>query len=69
MQVKSFTYKKMLSDYYLQSMFSSQKMDEHMAEMLTNGWKVVSTTSQAGDGRTFGPGVKRDTITTIFQKD
>jgi hypothetical protein len=42
MEVKTFTYKKMLNSYYLQKFISSQKMEEHIAEMLQQGWDILS---------------------------
>jgi hypothetical protein len=68
MEVKSFTYKNLLGTYYLQGWFSSQKMDDHIAEMHGNGWKILNSAESPGDGRTWGPGVKRATITLTFKK-
>ncbi len=45
----------MLGAYYLESMFSSKKMDEHIPEMLTDDWELLSTGSTPGDGRVIGP--------------
>ena len=68
MEVKSFTYKNLLGTYYLQGWLSSQKMEDHIAAMLQAGWEILTTAGQAGDGRTFGPGVKRATTTITFKR-
>ncbi len=68
MEVKTFTYKNLLGTYYLQGWSGSQKMDDHIAEMLKADWEILGSTAQPGDGRTWGPGVKRATITMTFKK-
>ena len=67
MQVKTFTYKKMLNTYYLQKMFSSVKMDDHITEMLKDGWEVLNSGSHKG--RREGFGIPGDIITMTFKKD
>jgi hypothetical protein len=43
MNVKSITYKRMIGDtFYHQSILSSEKMDDHMAQMLNDGWEIKS---------------------------
>ena len=68
MEVKTFTYEKTIRGYMLQGWASSEKMDDHIAKMLNDGWKVMSQNAIAGDGRTFGPGVVRDKMTITFTK-
>jgi hypothetical protein len=68
MQVRTITYKNLAGTYYLQGWISSQRMDDHIAEMLTDGWEILNSSDQAGDGRTFGPGVRRAAITMTFKK-
>ena len=69
MQVKSITYEKSwYGVYYRQRLFSMQRMDDHIAELLGQGWSVLSQTSHSGPGRGFQPFSKRDTITITFQK-
>ena len=69
MEVKTFTYKKILGTFYRQGMLSNQKMDDHIAEMLGNGWEMLAVPGvTAGNGRTFGLGVKHDKLTITFKK-
>jgi hypothetical protein len=68
MEIKTFTYKNLAGTYYLQGWLSSQKMDDHITEMVKDGWNILNSADQPGDGRTFGPGVKRATITMTFKK-
>jgi len=56
MEVKSFTYKNLLGTYYLQGWLSSQKMDDHIATMLKDGWQILTTADQSGDGARLGLG-------------
>jgi hypothetical protein len=36
--------------------------------MLNDGWEILTTADHPGDGGTFGPGVKRATISMTFKK-
>jgi hypothetical protein len=67
-EVKTFTYKKLLGSYYLQGLLSSKKMDDHIAEMLSQGWELLGEAGHAGDGRTFGPLVRRDRLTITYKR-
>jgi len=69
MEVKSFTYRKsLLGTYYKQGLLNLQKMDDHIAEMLTDGWEVLTQTAHNGERRVLRPFAKRDTITVSFAK-
>ena len=46
MQVKSFTYEKSwYGTYYRQRFFSMERMDKHIAKMLSQGWKILTQTA------------------------
>lgn len=69
MEVKSVTYRKSIfGTYYKRGLFNRQKMDDHMAEMLNDGWEVLTQTAHSGERRTLRPFAKRDTITVSFKK-
>jgi hypothetical protein len=69
MQVKSFTYEKSwYGTYYRQRLFSMERMDSHIAKMLSQGWTILTQTAHSGEGRGFRPFAKRDTITISFQR-
>jgi len=69
MQVKSFTYQKnFFGTYYRRAFLNREKMDDHIAKMLNDGWEILTQTSHAGDWRTLLPFAKRDTITVSFGK-
>ena len=69
MEVKSVTYKKSIfGTYYKRGLFNLQKMDDHMAEMLNDGWEVLTQTAHSGERRALRPFAKRDTITVSFKK-
>jgi hypothetical protein len=68
MEIKTFTYEKKLGKFQLMGWLSQRSMDDHMAEMLTAGWKVVSQNTIPGNGRTFGPGVIPDKMVVTYQK-
>jgi len=69
MQVKSFTYERAwYGTYYRQRFFSMERMDKHIAKMLSQGWKILTQTAHSGEGRGFRPFAKRDTITISFQR-
>ena len=67
MEVKTFTYKKILNTYYLQKMFGNKKMDDHIAEMAKNGWEILSSANHKGPSK--GIGLSGETITLTFKKD
>ena len=69
MEVKSFTYRKSLfGTYYKRGLLNLQKMDDHMAKMLSEGWEVVTQTAHSGERMVLRPFAKRDTITISFRK-
>ena len=69
MQVKSFTYEKnVFGTYYKRGLLSLQKMDDHIAKMLSDGWEILTQTAHTGDRRILRPFAKRDTITVSFSK-
>jgi hypothetical protein len=69
MEVKSFTYRKSLfGTYYKQGLLNLQKMDNHMAKMMDDGWEVLTQTAHCGERRVLRPFAKRDTITVSFRK-
>ena len=46
MEVKSFTYRRSLfGTYYKQGLLNLQKMDDHIAKMLSKGWEVLNADS------------------------
>ena len=69
MQLKSFTYQKnVFGTYYKRGLLNLQKMDEHIAKMLSDGWEIMMQTNHTGDRRILRPFAKRDTITVSFRK-
>ena len=69
MEVKSFTYMKgLFGTYYKQGLLNVQKMDAHIAKMLSNGWEVLTQTAHSGEREILRPFAKRDTITIAFRK-
>ena len=69
MEVKSFTYRKSLfGTYYKQELLNLQKMDDHMAKMMNDGWEVLTQTAHCGERRILRPFSKRDTITISYAK-
>lgn len=69
MEVKSVTYRKSIfGTYYKCGLFNLQKMDDHMAKMLNDGWEVLTQTAHSGERRVLRPFAKRDTITVSFKK-
>ena len=68
MEVKTFTYKKMLNAYYLQKLFSSQKMEDHIVEMLQQGWEILSGPTPGAKERSKGIGLPGDTMIIVFKK-
>ena len=69
MEVKSVTYRKSIFGiYYKWGLFNLQKMDNHMAKMLTDGWEVLTQTAHSGERRVLKPFAKRDTITVSYRR-
>lgn len=69
MQVKSFTYEKnFFGTYRKRGFLNLQKMDDHIANMLNDGWEILTQTAHSGDWRTLLPFAKRDSITVSFRK-
>ena len=69
MEVKSFAYRKNLfGTYYKRGLFNIQKMDDHIARMLSDGWEVLTQTAHNGERRVLRPFAKRDAITISFSK-
>jgi hypothetical protein len=69
MQVKTFTYQKnVFGTYYKRGLLNLQKMDDHMAKMLNDGWEILTQTASSGDRRILRPFAKRDSITVSFRK-
>lgn len=69
MQVKSFTYERSwYGTYHRQRFFSMEKMDTHVAKMLSQGWRVLAQIAHSGHRRGLRPFAKRDTITIAFRK-
>ena len=70
MRVKSFTYQKsVFGRYYKRGLLNLTKMDDHIANMLRDGWEILTQTSHTGDRRILRPFAKRDTITVSFRKN
>jgi len=69
MQIKSFTYRKSFFGIYRkQGLLDLQKMDDHIAKMLNEGWEILSQTATSGDNIVLKPFSKRDTITVTYRK-
>jgi|ERR1700723_573954 len=69
MQVKSFIYERSwYGTYHRQRFFTLEKMDTHVAKMLSCGWQVLTQVAHSGQGRGLRPFAKRDTITIAFRK-
>jgi hypothetical protein len=69
MEVKTFTYEKMAGSYYLKKFFSSQRMEEHIAELLKQGWEIMTPPTPGAKGRSKGIGLPGDTMVVVFKKD
>jgi len=70
MQIKSFTYRKSFFGIYRkQGLLDLQKMDDHIAKMLNDGWEVLSQTATSGESIVLKPFSKRDTITISFRRN
>lgn len=68
MEVKTVTYKRKLNTYYLEGWLSNKKMDEHIAEMLQQGWTILSGPMPGPHGRRQGIGLPGDTMIVVYQK-
>ena len=69
MEVKSVTYRKSIfGTYYKRGLFNLQKMDNHMAKMLNDGWEVLTQTAHSGERRVLRPFAKRGTITVSYRR-
>lgn len=68
MEVKTVTYKKKLNTYYLEGWLSNQKMDEHIAEMLKQGWTIMRGPEPGAPGPREGIGLPGDTMIVVYQK-
>jgi hypothetical protein len=69
MRLKSFTYERSwYGTYYRQRFFSMERMDSHIAKMLSQRWQILTQMAHSGVGRGFRPFAKRDTITISFQR-
>ena len=70
MQIKSFTYRRsFFGTYRKQGLLDLQKMDDHIAKMLSDGWEVLSQTATSGESIVLKPFSKRDTITVTYRKN
>jgi len=70
MQVKTFTYRRnFFGTYRKQGPLDSQKMDDHIAKMLNEGWEILSQTATSGESIVLKPFSKRDTITITFRRN
>ena len=70
MQVKSFTYQKnVFGTYYKRGLLNLQKMDDHIAKMLSDGWEILNQTATSGENIVLKPFAKRDTITVTYRKN
>ena len=68
MEVKTFTYEKMAGQYRLKKLFSTQKMDDHIAEMVKQGWEIMSGPNPGSKGPSKGIGLPGDTMIIVFKK-
>ena len=69
MELKTFTYEKMLNAYYLRQTRSRQTMEDHIVEMLQQGWKVMSGPTPVAKTPRRGRGLPGDTMIIVFKKD
>ncbi|MGH7743658.1 MAG: hypothetical protein ACREQ5_02405 [Candidatus Dormibacteria bacterium] len=52
--MKSFTYEKnVFGGYYKRGLFNLQKMDDHIAKMLSDGWEILMQTTTQETGESF----------------
>jgi hypothetical protein len=63
-EVKTITYTKLLGTYVL----GFKKMDTHMAEMMSQGWRVQAQNAQDGKKRIL-MGNTADSMTVTYIKD
>jgi len=70
MQIKSFTYRRSFFGIYRkQGLLDLQKMDDHIAKMLSDGWEILNQTATSGESIVLKPFSKRDTITVTYRKN
>jgi len=70
MQIKSFTYRRSFFGIYRkQGLLDLQKMDDHIAKMLSDGWEILNQTATSGENIVLKPFAKRDTITVTYRKN
>jgi len=70
MQIKSYTYRKSIFGIYRKrALLDLQKMDDHIAKMLSDGWEVLTQSAHSGERIVLRPFSKRDTITVTFRKN
>jgi hypothetical protein len=68
MEIKTFTYEKMLNAYYLRQTRSRQTMEDHIVEMLQHGWEVMSGPTPVTKAPRRGPGLPGDSMIIVFKK-
>ena len=68
MEIKTFTYEKILNTYYLRQTRSSQTMEDHIADMLQQGWEVMSGPTPSAKAPRRGLGLPGDTMIIVFRK-
>ncbi|MGF7135878.1 hypothetical protein P3T40_007390 [Paraburkholderia sp. EB58] len=68
MKIKTFTYEKMLNAYYLRQTRSRQTMEDHIVEMLQQGWVVMSGPGPVAKVPRRGCGLPGDTMIIVFKK-
>jgi len=68
MEVKTFTYEKMAGQYRLKKLFSTQKMEDHIAEMVKQGWEILTPPTPGAKGDRKGIGLPGDTMIIVFKK-
>ena len=69
MQIKSCTYRKSFFGIYRKhGLLDLQKMDDHIAKMLSAGWEILTQTAHSGERIVLRPFSKRDSITVTFKK-
>jgi hypothetical protein len=70
MQIKSYTYRKTLfGNYRKRGLLDLEKMDNHIAKMLSDGWTILSQSAHSGERIVPRPFAKRDTITITFRNN
>jgi hypothetical protein len=69
MELKTFTYEKTLNAYYLRQTRGRQTLEDHIAEMLQQGWKIMSGPTPVAKTPRRGRGLPGDAIIIVFKKD